>query len=54
MKCITTTHKDLINIFACHKSTFPNALSSQMRNNLILKMAGKSANKQQYHYKCIN
>ena len=38
MKCITTTTKDLINIVACHKSAFPDALSSQMGNAFILKM----------------
>ena len=38
MKCITTTTKDLINIVACHKSAFPDALSSKMGNAFILKM----------------
>ena len=38
MKCITTRPKDLINIVACHKSAFPDALSSQMGNAFILKM----------------
>ena len=38
MNCITTTPQDLINIVACHKSAFPDALSSQMGNNFILKM----------------
>ena len=38
MKCITTTTKDLINIVGCHKSAFPDALSSQMGNSFILKM----------------
>lgn len=38
MKCITTKSKDLINIVKCHKSAFPNALSSQMGTPFILKM----------------
>ena len=38
MNCIKTTPQDLINIVACHKSAFPDALSSQMGNNFILKM----------------
>ena len=38
MKCITTRPKDLLNIVACHKSAFPDALSSQMGNAFILKM----------------
>ena len=38
MNCITTKSKDLINIVKCHKSAFPNALSSQMGTPFILKM----------------
>ena len=38
MKCIVTRHKDLIKIVKCHKSAFPDALSSKMGNNFILKM----------------
>ena len=38
MICITTKSKDLINIVKCHKSAFPNALSSKLGNTFILKM----------------
>jgi ribosomal protein S18 acetylase RimI-like enzyme len=38
MNCITTISKDLINIVKCHKSAFPNALSSKMGTPFILKM----------------
>ena len=38
MICITTKSKDLINIVKCHKSAFPNALSSKMGNTFVLKM----------------
>lgn len=38
MNCITTKSKDLTNIVKCHKSAFPNALSSQMGTPFILKM----------------
>lgn len=38
MNCITTKSKDLINIVKCHKSAFPNALSSKMGTPFILKM----------------
>ena len=38
MICITTKSKDLINIVKCHKSAFPNALSSKMGNTFISKM----------------
>lgn len=38
MNCITTTTRDLKNIVECHKSAFPNALSSKMGNTFISKM----------------
>lgn len=38
MNCITTTTRDLKNVMECHKSAFPNALSSKMGNNFVLKM----------------
>jgi hypothetical protein len=38
MICTTTKYKDLINIVKCHKSAFPNALSSKMGNTFISKM----------------
>ena len=38
MKCITTTKEDLTNIVTCHKSAFPEALSSKMGDTFVLKM----------------
>ena len=38
MISITTKSKDLVNIVKCHKSAFPNALSSKMGNTFISKM----------------
>lgn len=38
MSCIITTTRDLKNIVECHKSAFPNALSSKMGNTFISKM----------------
>lgn len=38
MICTTTKSKDLKNIVKCHKSAFPNTLSSKMGNTFISKM----------------
>ena len=38
MNCITSKSKDLINIVKCHKSVFPDALSSKLGPLFILKM----------------
>ena len=38
MNCITTTTRDLKNIVKCHKSAFPDALSSKLGPPFILKM----------------
>lgn len=38
MICRTTKSKDLKNIVKCHKSAFPNALSSKLGNTFISKM----------------
>lgn len=38
MKCISTRPKDLIDIVACHKSAFPDAMSSKMGNSFVFKM----------------